>query len=113
MANHEGKKFLLGKSLSTRERGLKSDECVDLCRDGKVALYERAWIEICALCKAWSLTPSLSTRERGLKSPPFKIVPETTPSLSTRERGLKFACQPKPDRPSESLSTRERGLKFL
>ena len=56
-----------GRSLPTRERGLKS--FMDGLPDGTgfVAPYAGAWIEICSAAPAFSASMSLPTRERGLK----------------------------------------------
>ena len=53
----------MAKSLSTRERGLKSEPRRTIVSRHKVALYERAWIEIWDTKDKWARLLRRSLRE--------------------------------------------------
>ena len=83
-------KRLPGRSLPTRERGLKPPRVAPRLPHQQ----------------------SLPTRERGLKLTELDIAAEHIESLPTRERGLKPRPLEALDEQGWSLPTRERGLKL-
>ena len=76
-------------SHSTRVRGLKYEDRWETPRDGNVALYTSAWIEILSMLIRSMTSMSHSTRVRGLKLADLAKENSMGMSHSTRVRGLK------------------------
>ena len=63
------------RSLPSRERGLKYCSGLDRERQGEVAPFTGAWIEILIAPRMVSTIRSLPSRERGLKYKPEDVPP--------------------------------------
>ena len=100
------------KSPSSRGRGLKSNGSKDETYNPTVALFTRAWIEIClSLSILYRPFVSPSSRGRGLKFKGCHLASIFRRSPSSRGRGLKYPTPAEAKNLKESPSSRGRGLK--
>ena len=102
-----------GKSLPSRECGLKFRSTALIVAVLRVTPFAGVWIEI-RMFRHWKLLfVSLPSRECGLKYPGSDLLHHSQRSLPSRECGLKSQPLRFLRTASGSLPSRECGLKFI